>query len=235
VVESLSRLLPRQTDFPGAAILRKQMEAMGFSFRLSVEAREIARSGSLLSVYLNTGERLDADMVLISAGIRPETTLARSIGAGIGTGVRVDDAMKTGIPDIYAAGDLVEHRGRSYGIWPAAMEQGRVAGSNMAGHERTYEGTLPVNSLKVAGIHLFAAGDIDGDGKQSSLVRKDETSGIYRKLVLRDHSIVGALFLGDTRGSDEIQHAIRTGMDVSAFGADLADGDFDFKKIRRSP
>jgi nitrite reductase (NADH) large subunit len=234
VVESLPRLLPRQMDFPGAAILQRQMEAMGFSFRLGVETREIARSGDVLSVHLKTGERLDTDMVLISAGIQPETSLARSIGAWIGTGVRVDDTMKTGVQDIYAAGDLIEHRERSYGIWPAAMEQGRVAGSNMAGHEKTYEGTLPVNSLKVAGIQLFAAGDIDGNGEKPSLVWKDEAAGIYRKLVLKNNAIMGAIFLGDLRGGDEIQHAIRTGMDISAFGADLADGNFNFAKIRQA-
>lgn len=232
VVEFFPRLLPRQTDTTGAAILQKQMEAMGFSFHLGAATRKIVRSGSVLSVELETGERLDADMVLISAGIRPETTLARSIGAEIGKGVSVDDTMKTGIEDVYAAGDLIEHCGRVYGIWPAAMEQGRVAGSNMAGEKRTYEGTVPANNLKVAGVHLFAAGDIDSDGERTSIVRKDETSYIYRKLVLRNHSLIGAILLGDLRGSDEIQNAIRKRMNVSAFEADMADGRFDFSKIK---
>ena len=232
VVEFFPRLLPRQMDFPGAAILQKQMEAMGFSFHLGAATREIVRTGSVLSVHLETGERLDADMVLISAGIRPETTLARSIGAEIGKGVKVDDTMKAGIEDVYAAGDLIEHRGSVYGIWPAATEQGRVAGSNMAGKKKAYKGTLPANKLKVAGVNLFAAGDIDHEGKRTSIVRKDETSYIYRKLVLRDHSLIGAILLGDLRGSDEIHNVIGTGMDISAFGADMADGSFDFSKIK---
>jgi nitrite reductase (NADH) large subunit len=235
VVEFFPRLLPRQTDATGAAILQKQMEAMGFSFHLGASTREIVRSGSALSVELETGERLEADMVLVSAGIRPETALARSIGAEIGKGVKVDDTMKTSIRDVYAAGDLIEHRETLYGIWPAAMEQGRVAGANMAGEKRTYEGTVPANKLKVAGVLLFAAGDIDADGKRTSIMRKDEASYLYRKLVLKNNALIGAILLGDLRGSDEIQHAIRTGMDISAFGEDMADGNFDFAKIKRTP
>jgi len=231
VVEFFPRLLPRQTDVPGAAVLQRQMEAMGFSFRLGARTKEIVETGEELAVHLEDGEPLKTDMILISAGVTPETALARRLGLNIGRAVRVDDAMKTGIEDIYAAGDLIEHRGFYYGIWPAAMEQGRVAGANMAGQETKYGGTVPSNRLKVAGVNLFAAGEIDCAGEMESLVRKDPSAHLYRKFVLKDHVLVGTILIGDLRGSDEILNAIKTGMDVSSFREELARDDFDFTRL----
>ena len=133
VIEFFPRLLPRQMDIPGAALLQKQMAEMGFRFYLGATTREIVRQDGGLSVRLESGEAVEADMILISAGTRPDLTLARSLGLEIDKGVKVDDTMKTGVDEIYAAGDLIEHRGRYYGLWPAALEQGRVAGAAMAG------------------------------------------------------------------------------------------------------
>ena len=232
VVEFFPRLLPRQMDVPGAAILQKQMEGMGFTFYLGCRTQEIAREDKRLCVSLEGGEGLYADMVLlISAGVRPEITLAKAMGLEIDKAVKVDDTMKTSMEDTYAAGDLVEHRGRYYGIWPAAREQGRVAGANMAGKAMTYEGTIPSNKLKVAGIDLFAAGDIDADNTGESIMTKDEAGYIYRKLVLKDNVIVGAILLGDTRGDDAIQNAIRNKSDISQFRGSLADRNFDFSRL----
>jgi len=146
-------------------------------------------------------------------------------------GVKVDDSMKTSRDDIYAAGDLIEHRGRLYGIWPAALEQGRVAGAAMAGQAAAYGGTLPSNVLKVVGIDLVAAGDIDADGKLEAIVHKNEAQKTYRKLVLRDNVLVGAILLGDIRGNAEIQLAIKNQKDISALKGDLAQEIFDFKRL----
>ncbi len=123
VVEFFTRLLPRQMDGPGAALLQKQMEQMGFKFYLGARTREIIQEKGGFVVCLEGGEKIPTDMVLVSAGVRPEVTLARSLGLEIDKGVKVDDTMKTGLDDMYAAGDLIEHRGRFYGIWPASMEQ----------------------------------------------------------------------------------------------------------------
>jgi nitrite reductase (NADH) large subunit len=146
----------------------------------------------------------------------------------IGKGVAVNDSMETKVEGVYAAGDLVEHRDQCYGIWPASMEQGRVAGTNMAGKESAYTGTLPANVLKVAGIGLFAAGDIDPEGKREATVQKDEAQNRYRKFVFQDRFLVGTILLGDTRGQEEIQRAIKIKKDMSFFKKNLADGQFDF-------
>ena len=134
VVEFFPRLLPRQMDAAGAAILARQLEDMGFTFYLGAKTQAIAPGPDGLTVNLESGEKLKGDLVLISAGVRPDLSLAQALGLEIDKAVKVDDSMKTSRDGIYAAGDLIEHRGRFYGIWPAAMEQGAVAGAAMAGH-----------------------------------------------------------------------------------------------------
>jgi NAD(P)H-nitrite reductase large subunit len=232
VVEFFPRLLPRQMDAAGAAILARQLEDMGFTFYLGAKTQEIAPGPDGLTVSLESGEKLKGGLVLISAGVRPDLSLAQALGLEIDKAVKVDDSMKTSRDGIYAAGDLVEHRGRFYGIWPAAMEQGAVAGAAMAGQKAQYEGTLPSNVLKVAGIDLMAAGDIDADGKLEAIVHQNEAQKTYRKLVIQDNLLVGAILLGDIRGSAEIQAAIKKKTDVSGLKGELAQADFDFKRLR---
>lgn len=231
VVEFFPRLLPRQMDVAGAAILQKQMEDMGFTFYLGAKTGSITREDGRLSVNLESGENIRTDMVLISAGVRPETTLAKALGLEIDRGVKVDDLMRTGIEDIYAAGDLIEHRGRFYGIWPASMEQGKIAGANMAGNEEQYSGTVPANTLKVVGIDLASAGDIDVDGKLESIITENQEKKIYRKLVIKDNIIEGTILLGDIRGSEEILNAIKTKRDISSVKIDISKEDFDFSLL----
>ncbi len=232
VVEFFPRLLPRQLDEAGAALLERRLTEMGFTFHLGAKTQEIVAEDGGLAVVLEGGPRLPADLVLISAGVRPEVSLAKALGAEVDKGVKVDDYLRTSLPDVYAAGDLVEHRGRLYGIWPAAQEQGRIAGANMAGRNEIYGGTMPANTLKVVGIDLLAAGDIDADGKLEAIVLRDPARQTYRKLVLQENRLVGAILLGDLTGSAEIQAAIKTGRDVSAIKADLASPDFDFRRLK---
>ncbi len=232
VVEFFTRLLPRQMDGPGAALLQKQMEQMGFKFYLGARTREIIQEKGGFVVCLEGGEKIPTDMVLVSAGVRPEVTLARSLGLEIDKGVKVDDTMKTGLDDMYAAGDLIEHRGRFYGIWPASMEQGRVAGCCMAGKEMKYDGTVLSNTLKVVGIDLVAAGEIDADGKMESIIIQDDAAQMYRKLVVLDNIMIGAILFGDIRGSEQIQSAIKAKRDIASLKKDLADIHFDFNRFK---
>ena len=232
VVEFFPRLLPRQMDVPGAAILQKELEKTGFSFYLGAKTKEITREGGKLFVNLEGGEKLPADLVLVSAGVRPEVALAKAISLEIDKGVKVDDSMQTTIPDIYAAGDLIEHRGIFYGIWPSSMEQGRVAGSVMAGGSAQYGGTVMSNTLKVVGISLTAGGDIDADAKLESIVVQDPSKAVYRKFVIKDDILVGTILFGDNHGSDEILAAIKNKKNISQLKAGLAKPDFDCARLK---
>ncbi|TVR00120.1 MAG: NAD(P)/FAD-dependent oxidoreductase [Desulfovibrionales bacterium] len=202
VVEVFPRLLPRQTDPQAAKQLQGLLEAMGFVFHLGRKTLEIRETTDGLEVALDNGNSLAADMVLISAGVRPELTLAQRLQLEVDKAVRVDDRMRTSREEVYAAGDVCEHRGRYYGIWPAAMEQGRVAGVNMGGGSAEYTGTTPSNSLKVASIALTAFGTIDAEEQHPAMVYQEQDKGIYRKLVLDENGLIlGGVFLGDEQGS----------------------------------
>jgi nitrite reductase (NADH) large subunit len=208
IIEFFPRLLPRQLDLTGAEMLQRQMEGMGFEFFLAAQTKEILGEGRVEGVLLADGRRIAADMVLISVGVRPNLELAQEIGLQIGKGVVVDDRLQTSADHVFAAGDLIEHRGVFYGIWPASQRQGEVAGINMAGGDELYQGTVPSNVLKVVGIDLVSAGEIDVEGKLESLVKKDVAKNIYRKLIIKDDTLVGCILLGDVSGKQKILAAI---------------------------
>ncbi len=213
VVEFFPRLLPRQLDVDGAKRLQTIMEDMGFSFRLGTKTEEITGEDQVTGVRLEGGETLSAGMVIISAGVRPNLELAEALGVEKDKGIKVDEHLRTNRPDVYAAGDVAEFRGFPYGIWPAAMEQGRIAGINMAGGAASYDGTTMANSLKVVGIDLASAGDIDADGKFESQVVRDEK--VYKKIVIDDNRIIGCIMLGDTKGFQKVTGMMSEKRDVS--------------------
>ncbi|HBG93516.1 MAG: pyridine nucleotide-disulfide oxidoreductase [Nitrospirae bacterium GWF2_44_13] len=221
VVEFFPRLLPRQMDQEGADILKTQMEKMGFAFFLGAKTREIAGDDKVKSVALEDGTIIDCDMVLISAGVRPNIELANKLGIKCAKGLPVNERLETEIKDIYAAGDIAEHKGICYGIWPAAEEQGKIAGINMAGGSAIYSGTVPSNILKIAGINLISAGDIDPDKKCESIVQKDGESYIYKKLVIKDNSITGCILYGDIAGWKKVKKAMDEKKDISNIKTDI--------------
>ena len=213
VVEFFPRLLPRQLDVYGAKRLQEIMEKMGFSFRLGAKTEEIKGDERVKGVVLEGGETLPASMVIISAGVRPNLELTEPLGLDTDKGVMVDGHLRTNQPDIYAAGDVAEFRGMPYGIWPAAMEQGKIAGINMAGGDMVYEGTTMANNLKVAGVDLASAGTIDAENELESKVVTDEN--VYKKIVMENDQIIGCIMLGDTKGFNKITKAMSEKQNVS--------------------
>ena len=148
-------------------------------------------------------------------------------------GVLVDDQMRTSTEDVYAAGDITEYEGKVPCIIPAAIEQARVAAANMVEPgSATYSGTVPYTTLKVVGLDLTSIGLIapqeEGDEELRSV---DRARGIYRKLVLREGRIVGAILLGDRKRVSAVSKLITQGTDVSAYRDRLLDDDFDLQTI----
>ena len=213
VVEFFPRLLPRQLDVESAKRLQDIMEEMGFSFRLGAKTQVITGDDHVNGVLLEGGETLPAEMVIISAGVRPNIELAEPLGLDHDKGIKVDERLQTNQPDIYAAGDVAEFRGMPYGIWPAAMEQGKIAGANMAGGNNVYKGTTMVNTLKVVGIDLASAGNIDAENELESRTITDKK--VYKKIVIENNQIIGCIMLGDTKGFNKITKAISESVDVS--------------------
>jgi nitrite reductase (NADH) large subunit len=180
---------------------------LGFSFRLAARTMEIAGEESVTGVVLESGETLPCEIVILSAGVRANLDLAISLGLDHDKGIRVNERMQTSSPDIFAAGDVAEFGGQApSGIWPTAMQQGKVAGINMAGGAAVYTGTTMANLLKVAGIDLAAAGDIDADNRYEAHITA--TDSTYRKIVTDNKKIIGCILLGDTSDYGRLTRAI---------------------------
>ena len=229
IVEFFPRLLPRQLDDDGAKRLRIIMEDIGFSFRLDAKTKEVAGKDQAEDVLLENGETLPAKMVIISAGVRPNLNLAESLRVHCDKGIVVDDHMKTDSADIYAAGDVAEFENRLLGIWPAAMDQGKAAGLNMAGADMIYKGTTMSNTLKVAGIDLASAGDIDAENRLESEVFTDNQ--VYKKLVIDNDKIVGCIMLGDKKGFNKITRAMSEKKNVSHLKDQILSKEFNFERL----
>jgi nitrite reductase [NAD(P)H] large subunit len=199
VVHLMDRLMERQLDPGSAAMLRA---ALDVDVQLDRQTTEITPA----ALRFADGDELAADLVVVSIGIAPETTLARAAGAQVRRGIVVDDALRTSLPGVLAIGECAEHRGLVHGLVAPILEQARVAAATILGREGAYEGSIPSAKLKVAGIDLVAIGDADGDAQA---VSADAAAGVYRKLVVRDGAAAGAILLGDIRGAEALLSLVR--------------------------
>ena len=173
------------------------------------------------------------ELVLFSTGIRSEVALAQAAGLEVNRGIVVDEQLQTSAEDIFAAGDAAEFAGRVYGIIPAAIEQAKVAAANMvAPDSAAYSGTLSATTLKVAGAELASLGEcVVEDDAITPLRHVDLAAGHYRKFVLREGRIVGAILLNDKQRVRPITQLIEQGVDVSAYAERLLDDNFDPKSL----
>jgi len=208
IVEFFPRLLPRQLDAEGASRLKQIMETrLGFSFRLAARTMEIAGENGVTGVVLESGEALPCEMVILSAGVRANLDLAIALGLDHDKGILVNERMETSLAGIFAAGDVAEFGGQApSGIWPTALQQGKIAGINMAGGTAVYTGTTMANILKVVGIDLATAGEIDADNRYEAHITA--TDSTYRKIVTDNKKIIGCILLGDTSDYGKLTKAI---------------------------
>jgi nitrite reductase (NADH) large subunit len=217
VVHAVQWLMERQLDRPAADMLRASLEAKGLRFRLPRITTELVRgeSGRVCAVKFQDGESIPADLVVMAVGIRPNTVLAESAGLLCNRGIVVNDTLQTYDPRIYAVGECVAHRGVAYGLVAPLFEQGRVAANHLAHYGiARYTGSTVSTKLKVTGIDVFSAGDFSGDAATEEIVLQDRAAGVYKKLVLRDAKIVGAVLYGDTVDSSWYYQLMRDGKSV---------------------
>jgi len=211
LLEGQPWLLPRQLPRGGGERLQRLVEAEGIAVRCGVEVRELGGDEAVGGVRLADGSELAAELVILSAGVRPNSHLARQGGLKVGSGVLVDDRMVTSDPAILACGDLAEHRGRLYGIWPASFAQGTVAGRNAVGGAAEFTGMPPANRLKVLRSELFSVGQLALPDASYQLCELEDEDG-YRGLVCHDGRVVGAALLGDTGLAADLTEAVRSGV-----------------------
>lgn len=215
VVESLAWLLPRQLDQPASQILQTKIEAMGIHIIVGGKTQAIVGNGHVSGVQLEDGRLLEADLVVISAGVSANLELARKAGLHVNRGILVDEHMRTSHPDIFAAGDDAEHHGRLYGLWVPAKSQGTIAGQVAAGKEAVFADDPPSARLKVLGIDLFSIGQFTPQESDDTLLSESQ-DGNYASFVLRKGMIIGAILLGDAKLANTIKNAVESQRDFSA-------------------
>jgi len=233
IVEMFPRLLPRQLDPDGAATLKRRIESHGINIVLGVKTVEILGKNAVSGILLESGKKLSGDLVLISAGIRPNTGLALEAGIRVNRGVVVDEHLRTSAADVYAAGDVAEFNGTVYGIIPAALEQAKVAAANMLGNEQNaYVGTITSNTLKIVNVELTSMGIVNPEEPKYEEIKKtDPKKGVYKKLVLDKGKIVGAILLGDKKGVTSIKKLMTQQTDITEYKNSILNDNFDYKKI----
>ncbi|MBN2650843.1 MAG: NAD(P)/FAD-dependent oxidoreductase [Spirochaetales bacterium] len=193
VVEMFDYLLPRQLDRDGGEVLQGLLEEKGLKFYLGTSAKSILGDGAVSGVALANGTQLDADIVVVSAGVRPNLDLAKASGIEVNRGILVNDRMETNFEGVYAIGDCCEHRSIVYGQVEPAWQHADVAAGNILGDDLKYSGTKPMAKLKVTGIPVFSTGDISKDeGEVYSLKEKDR----YIKVFVNKERITSAMVIG---------------------------------------
>lgn len=235
VVHLLDRLMEQQLDPTAASLLRTQIEKMGIGVLTERVTEEIIGNGHVTGIRFKDGETLDADLVLICTGIRPNTELGKGAGLMVNRGVVVNDFLETNTPNVYGVGECVEHRGRTYGLFDPLIEQARVVADSITGEgELTYEGSIVSAVLKVAGINLVSIGNFLGGEGFEELTYMDPEVGLYKKAVLQDNRVVGAILMGDVTDYRRLLKLIREGTDVSPIRRTLLWEDVKAETARRT-
>ncbi|WP_271596428.1 MULTISPECIES: NAD(P)/FAD-dependent oxidoreductase [unclassified Bradyrhizobium] len=227
----MDRLMERQLDGPAADLLKMLVERKGIRILLSASTARIHGDGHVEAVELADGSRIEADAVIFAAGIKPNVALAKDAGIAVNRGIVVNDLMQTASPDIFALGECAEHRGTCYGLVEPAYEQARVLARHLAGRPAAYQGSVVSTNLKVSGVSVFSAGDFMGGEGSESLVLTDRRRGTYKKLVIADGRLTGAVLIGDTVDALWYLELIRNRDKVASIRTDMMFG----RAFARSP
>lgn len=212
VIHLVDRLMERQLDPVSAAMLEPSLAALSIKVRLESATQAITGGDRARGLQFKDGSTLDADLVVVSIGIRPEKTLANTLGVATNRGIVVADSMRTSHERVWSVGECAEHAGMVYGLVAPILEQARVAADTLLGRSAAYQGSILSAKLKVAGIDLVTVGEAEGE---TSAVVSDASAGTYRKLTVRDGRAVGAILLGDVRGAEALVAAVRASEEVT--------------------
>jgi nitrite reductase (NADH) large subunit len=222
VIHLHETVMDRQLDAQSAGLLRASLEARGIQFYMSARTQSFEGDGRVQAVHLENGDRLETQMVVIAAGIRPRTDLARSCGLHCDRGILVDDTLQTFDPSIYAVGECVQHRGTTYGLVAPLWEQARVCAAHLAERGVTrYRGSLPSSQLKVTGVDVFSAGELSAVAGVECLRYVDNAAGIYKRMWVKDNRLVAAILYGDASDAAQVAYLIENQRDISTFRQEL--------------
>jgi len=227
VVHSQPVLLNRQLDAQAAVMLQAEFEARGLEFKMAAQLQALIGDdlGHVRGATFGDGSELDCDLCVMAIGIRPNTVLARQAGLYCERGIVVNDTLQTYDPSIYAVGECIQHRGATFGLVAPLFEQAKVCANHLCAHGVAEYVTLPTaTKLKVSGIHLFSVGDFIGDEHSQSIRYVDSAQGVYKKLVIEDNKLRGAVLYGDTADGVWYQDLLEQRQDIAGVRESLIFG-----------
>ncbi|WP_448187378.1 nitrite reductase large subunit NirB [Azospirillum sp. sgz301742] len=216
VLHLMGTLMERQLDEAAGCLLQSELESRGIKILTKVQTEAITGDGKVQMVKLADGRELDADLVVMAVGIRPNTGLGTLAGLEVNRGIVVNDHMVTSDLHVLAVGECVEHRGQTYGLVAPLWDMAKVCADHLAGTpaDAGYTGTVSATRLKVTGVELFSAGCF-GDTGTEDVVFRDGARGIYKRLVLRENRIIGTVLYGDTKDGPWYFQLLKDAEDVS--------------------
>jgi len=224
LIHLMDRLMERQLDAPAAELLKTLVERKGIKVLLNANTARLHGATRVDGVELTDGRRIEADAVIFAAGIRPNVALAKDAGIAVGRGIVVDDHLQTAAPEIFALGECAEHRGICYGLVEPAYEQARVLAQHLAGKTAAYGGSVVATNLKVSGVSVFSAGDFIGAEGSEIIVLNDVRHGTYKKLVISEGRLAGAVLVGDVESALWYLELIRNREPVARIRRDMMFG-----------
>jgi nitrite reductase (NADH) large subunit len=225
VVQRGHTLMNQQLDQAASDIMQAELEAKGMHFLMDYDTQEFVGRDRVEKIRFKDGTEVEADLVVMAVGIRPNIMLAKDSGILCERGILVDDTLKTMSPNIYAVGECVQHRNVTFGLVAPLFEQAKICASHLAskGNEK-YIPSVTSTKLKVTGINVFSAGDFEGDEDCEYLVFNDPSRKIYKKLVIKQNKLVGILLYGDTIDGNWYFSLLIDGKDISSMRSDMIFG-----------
>ncbi|ASR50252.1 nitrite reductase large subunit NirB [Blastomonas fulva] len=231
VIHLMDTLMERQLDEAAGWLLKAALEGRGQTILTGANTAEILGEGKVEGVRLTDGRNIPASLVVMAAGIRPNVKLAKEAGLAVNRAILVDDQMVTSDPAILAVGECVEHRGQVYGLVAPIWEMCRALADGLTGKANSYEGSVTATKLKVSGIDVFSAGDFAGGDGAEDIVLRDAARGVYKRVVVKDDRVVGAVLYGDTADGNWYFDLLKRSEDVTEirdaliFGQAFASGE----------
>ncbi|MCB2014509.1 MAG: nitrite reductase large subunit NirB [Sphingobium sp.] len=215
VLHLMPTLMERQLDEAAGWLLKTALEGRGQTILTGADTAEIVGDGKVEAVRLKDGTEIPADIVVMAVGIRPNVALAKEAGLAVGRGIQVDDDMVTSDADILAVGECVEHDGNVYGLVAPLWEMCRSLADGLVAQPNGYRGSVTSTKLKVSGIDVFSAGDFSGGEGCEDIVLRDATRGVYKRVIVKDNKIVGAVLYGDTADGNWYFDLLKKGEDIA--------------------
>ncbi|WP_434750034.1 nitrite reductase large subunit NirB [Paenibacillus amylolyticus] len=210
VVHLMDDLMERQLDPQASAMLKAELERQGIKFKMGAQTSELLGGDRVEGIRFADESVLNVDFVVMAVGIKPNTAVARESGIEVNRGIIVDDYMQTSLKDVYSVGECNEHRGVCYGLVAPLFEQGMILAKHICGVETApYEGSVVSTKLKISGVDVFSTGEFIDSPEHIVISQKDDWKRTYKKILLRDNKMVGAVLFGDITDSAELQKLIK--------------------------